>query len=126
MPVIAVTQSNRDLLVAHDLLDPGVDFERVRLRVGGPPTWYLGLVRKGAITLGTQVWFRNESKRDDLALVAHELVHVAQYREFGLLGFWRRYLLDMAKAGFKYSNKLPMEAPAYARQHLAEEALGLR
>ena len=78
------------------------------------------------ITLGTQVWFRNETKRDDLELVAHELVHVAQYREFGLFGFWRRYFVDMAKAGFRYSKKLPLEAPAYDRQRLAEEALGLR
>ncbi len=126
MSIVTVATSNRELLQANNLLDPGVDFDRVRLHVGGMPTWYLRVIRRGAITLGSQIWFRNEEKRDNLALVAHELVHVAQYGEMGVVRFWLRYLKDMAKAGFKYSKQLPLEAPAYARQRLAEEVLGLR
>jgi hypothetical protein len=111
-----LTSATRAFLTEGELLDPGVEPGRVQLLVGGPPTWYLKLVRKSAITLGDRVWFVNPEKREDLALVAHELVHVAQYREMGFLRFTARYLRDLAKNGFKYSKALPLEAPAYERQ----------
>lgn len=66
-------------LMNHDFFDDRVDLDRVRLRVGGPPTWYLSVVRNRAITLGHQVWFREEQHREDRALIAHDLVHVGQY-----------------------------------------------
>jgi hypothetical protein len=123
MASIAVAATSAGWLVERELLDAAVDLSRVRLHVGGPPTWYLGLVRKSAITFGDHVWFRTAERRDDLALVAHELVHVGQYRELGFSRFLLRYLLDLAKAGFRYSKRLPLEAPAYERQAKARDLL---
>ena len=50
-------------------------------------------------------------------------MHVAQYRRIGRVRFVARYLLDLAKAGFRYSKELPLEAPAYARAEQARELL---
>jgi Domain of unknown function (DUF4157) len=123
MATTSLAASQHFWLQSNDLLEPGADLESVRLHVGGPLTWYLKLVKKSAITLGGHIWFVSEAKRDDIALLAHELVHVAQYREFGSAGFLARYLRDMARAGFRYSRRLPLEAPAYARQARAREVL---
>jgi GNAT superfamily N-acetyltransferase len=123
MPAIAVSAARRAFLESHAFVDAGVDLARVRLHVGGPPTWYLRLVHQSAITIGNGVWFISAEKRDDDALVAHELVHVAQYREMGVPRFLLRYLVDLARARFRYSRTLPLEAPAYARQAAARAAL---
>ena len=48
---MSLTPELRDWLTDHNFVDQGVNLDRVRLRVGGPPTWYLRLVRKRAITL---------------------------------------------------------------------------
>jgi hypothetical protein len=120
---VRLSSETRAFLADGGLVDAGVKLERVQLLVGGPPTWYLKLVKKSAITLGDRVWFVNAEKREDLALVAHELVHVAQFREMGFLRFAARYLRDMAKNGFKYSRALPLEAPAYERQAKARMVL---
>ena len=110
-------------LMNHDFVDDRVDLDRVRLRVGGPPTWYLSVVRNRAITLGHQVWFREEQHREDRALIAHELVHVGQYARMGRLRFISTYLWHLARAGFRYGKALPLEAPAYARQDEANAVL---
>lgn len=118
---MSVPPPTRDWLTEHDLVDAPVDLDRVRLRVGGPPTWYLKLVRKRAITLGHQVWFREAEHLDDRALISHELVHVGQYATMGRIRFVATYLWHLARAGFRYSRTLPLEAPAYARQERAEQ-----
>jgi hypothetical protein len=118
---MSVPTETRDWLTTHGLVDPGVDLDRVRLRVGGPPTWYLKLVRNRAITLGHGVWFREPDHLQDRALVAHELVHVGQYTALGVPRFLATYLWHLARAGFRYSRALPLEAPAYARQEQAEQ-----
>jgi hypothetical protein len=118
---MSVPPPTRDWLTEHNLVDPSVDLDRVRLNVGGPPTWYLRLVRKRAITLGHGVWFREPEHVEDRALVAHELVHVGQYEELGVPRFFATYLWHLARAGFRYSRTLPLEAPAYARQEEAEQ-----
>lgn len=115
-----LTTDAQDWLAANHFVDDGVELERVRLHVSGPPTWYLRLVRKRAITLGHQVWFREEQHRSNRALVAHELVHVGQYGRMGRTRFVLTYLWHLARAGFRYSRNLPLEAPAYARQDEAE------
>jgi hypothetical protein len=125
MATTRVSLDTRTFLAAHNLLDDGVDFERVRLRVGGPGTWYLKLVRRGALTTGDTIWFRNGTKLASMPLIAHELVHVAQYRRMGVIRFVAAYLRDFAKAGFRYSRSLPLEKVAYDRQRATEEALGL-
>ena len=119
---MSLTPELRDWLTDHNFVDEGVNLDRVRLRVGGPATWYLRLVRKRAITLGHHVWFREAQHPDDRALVAHELVHVGQYGRMGRTRFLATYLWHLARAGFRYSRSLPLEAPAYARQAEADDA----
>ena len=104
----------------------GIDLSGVSLHVGGPPGWYLRLVHRSAITLGHHVWFVSEARRDDASLLAHELVHVEQYRELGVPRFLARYLRDLVNAGFRYSRNLPLEAPAYARQAEVRDRLATR
>ena len=123
MTATAVTANDQAWLAGHGLLDAGVELSGVTLHVGGPPTWYLKLVKKSAITLGSHIWFVREEKRDDITLLAHELVHVGQYRELGVPRFLLRYGAGMVKAGFHYSPNLPLEAPAYARQAQARQVL---
>lgn len=120
---MSIPQAKRDWLTDNDFVDEGVDLDRVRLRVGGPPTWYLGLAGNRAITLGQQVWFREEQHCEDRALIAHELVHVGQYTRMGRLRFIATYLWHLARARFHYSKTLPLEAPAYARQDEAKAVL---
>ncbi|MCE6968433.1 DUF4157 domain-containing protein [Cereibacter sphaeroides] len=79
---------------------PQVDLEAVRWRVGGGSELSLqrnAILHGGAsaITLVDVVVFADEG--DALAnatLWAHELRHVAQYREWGLMEFSRRYVTD--------------------------------
>ncbi len=123
MTVTGVASTTEQWLQGNALLDDGVAPGDVRLHVGGPLTWYLRAVKKSAITFGSHIWFVNEAKRDDLALLAHELVHVGQYRRMGVPRFLGRYGLDILKAGFRYSRKLPLEAPAYERQALARRLI---
>ena len=114
------------MLLAHGLVDDLLDLERMRLHSAGPPQWYIRAMNKRAITLGRHIWVREPRMVEDVPLIAHELVHVRQFREMGTVPFLWRYFRDMAKAGFRYSRRLPLEAPAYARQREAEERLGLR
>ena len=123
MTTTSVVSTTGQWLQANALLDDGLALADVRLHIGGPLSWYLRLVKKSAITVGANIWFVSEAKRDDLALLAHELVHVGQYREMGVPRFLARYGRDMLKAGFRYSRKLPLEAPAYERQALAKRIL---
>ncbi len=110
-------------LTQSGLADAEVDLDAVRLRTSGPPSWYLSIVRRNAITLGDHVWFREAERPRDRRLLVHELVHVAQYRRMGRVRFVARYLLDLVKAGFRYGKELPLEAPAYARAEQAREIL---
>lgn len=67
---------------------PEQDRERCRLL---PTRWWLP--QTAATTLGRWIVIRRELV-DDRPLVAHELVHVRQWREQGIVGFLRRYLAD--------------------------------
>lgn len=110
-------------LSAMQLLDPEADLTRVRLHTGGFFAWYLKVAGNSAITFGNHVWFVSEARKGDIALLAHELVHVAQYRRMGRMRFLARYGLDLVRARFRYSRALPLEVPAYARQDLAKRLL---
>ena len=120
---MTIAAEDRAWLSSNGLLEPEIadDLDAVRLHTSGPPSWYLSLVRRNAITLGDHVWFRVAERTRDRPLLAHELVHVAQYRRLGRLRFVGRYLLDLVKQR-GYSRRLPLEAPAYER---AEQARGL-
>ena len=61
--------------------------------------------------------------------LAHELVHVRQYSEVGLLRYWGKYMLDFAKGfkrmhsvrkayrGIPFEYKARSEASAWANHH---------
>lgn len=67
-----------------------------------------------AVTLVDVVVFRNrEDAERDVALWAHELLHVEQYRQWGSAGFARRYARDFDA----------VERPAYDRQIQVARAL---
>ena len=51
----------------------------------------------------------------DAEWVAHELVHLRQYQEHGLLPFLWKYLLESARVGY-YQNKYEVEAREEARR----------
>jgi hypothetical protein len=55
--------------------------------------WEGGPVPPGAaaITIGRVISVRQQAAGDEL-LLRHELVHVGQWRQFGVIGFLRRYL----------------------------------
>jgi hypothetical protein len=116
-----ISTEDKDWLERSGLLDLAVDLERVRLHVGPPWSWYLRFAGNSAITFGNHVWYRDEERRKRRDLLVHELVHVAQYAERGFFHFLWRYLLDLAKARFRYSRELPLEQPAYARQKIARQ-----
>lgn len=100
---------------------PAVDLERARIVTRGLP-WYmapfrdvLGLVR------GRTIYFRPDAcdtgTVEGLAMLAHELVHVGQYR-CGMTA--RRYLLELMWRGYR---RHPREMPAHALEARVRTAL---
>jgi hypothetical protein len=70
-----------------------VQFDKVRVKIGGPLTWvYPG------ITLGNTISFPkgayDEDDRKDQALLVHEACHVWQYQHFGI-GYIPRSLWEL-------------------------------
>ena len=120
---MTIPPEERRWLEESGLVDEDVDLAAVRIAVGGPVGWYLGLVGRSALTLGTRIWFRDEARRGRRPLLVHELVHVAQYRDRGMLRFLGGYLRDLARARFRYHRGLPLERPAYERQRRARALL---
>lgn len=64
--------------------DSTVSLERALFRMGYTP----------AITLDDVVLFEHAADAADAKLWAHEIVHVAQYSDWGVAGFAERYLAD--------------------------------
>ena len=91
--------------------------------------WVGGPVPRGAsgITIGSVVSVRR-GKETSTRLLRHELVHVEQYRRYGVLGFLRRYLaayLRWRLRGYGHwaaYRRIPLEASAEWR---ARRALGV-
>jgi hypothetical protein len=82
------------------------------------------------MTIGHVVFLRNDGTYDgSRQIIAHELVHVRQYYELGLLRFLSRYLIDYVRALAKHRRHraayyaIPFEAQAYAE---ADEWLARR
>jgi hypothetical protein len=97
----------------------GLDFENVRLVHNGPVCWYVrNVVKQGAMTISPFIFYGRRSydasSLASVALLAHELKHVEQYRRYGHVMFLARYLFALAGARFHYSPALPLEAEAYA------------
>ncbi|WP_046244366.1 hypothetical protein [Hymenobacter terrenus] len=71
-----------------------------------------------AMVIGKTVHLSGTSREDFLAdaeWVAHEQVHLRQYREHGLLPFLWKYLVESARVGYYY-NKYEVEAREEARR----------
>jgi hypothetical protein len=107
---------------------PTLAVDNVRVLQGGPVSWFVRVIlRQGAMTIDPFVFYGrsrlNPSSPSSLALLAHELKHVEQYRRFGRLGFLLRYLRDLARNRFRYARDLPLEAECYALQAEVREAL---
>lgn len=89
---------------------PRVDLENARLHVGELPFWARWAIQPRAITLGNDIYFAKEQhfvSSAGLALIAHELVHVGQYRR----GMTRLGYLWTQREGYSHDNEY--EKPAY-------------
>lgn len=100
----------------------------VRIVAGGPVSWFVRVVlRKRAMALPPYIVYggarRPADDTHETALLAHELVHCEQARRMGRPRFFSRYLLDLARARFRYSRNLPLEREAYALQAVVLAAL---
>lgn len=72
-----------------------------------------------AITFMNVVVFREPKGVQDVALWAHELYHVQQYSEWGLVDFARKWVDDWSLTG-------PVEGPAYDQENRVREAIESR
>ena len=71
------------------------------------------LMSPAGLTLGPLVVLRDDlrgARRD--RVLFHEVVHVRQYRRFGLRGFAARYLAGWAHGGYRYRG-IPLEREAH-------------
>ena len=112
-----------------ETLVPFVDresLERMRVVTGWPGRWYPVVLRTGATTLGSHVFFRKGHYRFDtargLALIAHEAGHITQVRELGLPRFLLRYARGQFQCAFHH-DRHPMEIPMIELQRRVREAL---
>ncbi len=79
-------------IAAYDILDP--DLAR-KVRIVKVPALVPGAA---AMTLGRWIFVTDDSDRGgSRELIAHELVHVRQYAEMGMLSFLHRYLTDYGR-----------------------------
>ncbi len=85
------------------------------------------VLRQGAMTIAPFVFYGKANFQPgdpkEIALLAHELKHVQQYRSMGYFRFFKRYFLNKARNGFEYSKTLPLEKEAYDLQPEVSEAL---
>jgi len=106
---------------------PDSELQCVRVQTDGPICWLCGRFHRSAVTLGRSIHFVKGHYQPDtpygLGLIAHELVHVGQYRRYGFVGFLVRYLWQLLRARLRYGEHLPLEQPGYALQRQVEAAL---
>ena len=95
-------------------------------RTTPPWSWLPRLLGAGAVTLGRNVTFRegryNETTPRGLALIAHECVHVRQYREMGAVSFLLAYGRGAIQSRFVHARH-PLEIEANLLQKRVREAL---
>ncbi len=93
---------------------PAVDLESATLHVGDMPFYADMAIDASAITRDTDIYFKDRSltftEPKSLATLAHELVHVGQYRN-GMN--WATYLASIVASG-GYGRSNMYEGPAYA------------
>ena len=103
----------------YDVLNPELA-SRVRLiRVPKPPGPYVGL------TIGRYVLLAGDLRPGDPSrLLAHELVHVRQWHELGVIGFLYRYLSDFAGGVVAHRSWRPAYHGIGAEEEARSEARG--
>lgn len=98
----------RRVRVALGSAYPSYVYDRVRYKIGERGEWNIAKLALGygahAVTLSDTVIFADPERARSLALWAHELKHVQQYKEWGVQGFAERYIYDYVS----------VEAEAYA------------
>jgi hypothetical protein len=114
------------------MLAPHVDAEalaRMRVMTGRPWRWVPGVIRMAAVTFGDHVLMRperfDETTPRGLALIAHEAMHVAQYRRYGRIGMGARYLWGQLRCGFVH-DRHAMERPCIEVQRIVRALLEKR
>lgn len=82
-------------------------------------TSILDMRKAGGVTYGDTVLINTTFSPGvtPIRLLFHEVVHVAQYRQLGLVGFAESYVGGWIDAGFTY-RKIPLEEQAYALEAL--------
>jgi hypothetical protein len=108
---------------------PDADFAGVRIVQTGPVCWFVrSVLKQGAMTVSPFIFYGRRrldlTSVSSLALLAHELRHIEQYRRMGHVPFLLRYLGDLIRARFRYSRDLPLEAECYDLQAEVARALG--
>lgn len=99
----------------------------VRVRVGYPLWLRLFLMRDvAAITLGRRIWVREAlPEREMDLLLRHELVHVRQMRELGLMRFLARYVREyIAHRRSGMGHDAAYRAISFEREAFAEDREG--
>jgi hypothetical protein len=98
-----------------------IDLSSVRLVHKGPVAWVVRhVLRQGGMTVAPYIFYGKSrfepSRHESIGLLAHELVHLRQYRDLGHVRFLARYLVDLARNRFRYARDLPLEREAYGIQ----------
>jgi hypothetical protein len=99
-----------------------------RARTGRPWSLLPTALRASATTLGRSVLFRDGAYRTGdprgLALIAHEAVHVRQFRELGVLRFLYRYAVGAVRVRFRHDahemEQEPLRVQAQVRRALTD------
>ncbi|MGH2608202.1 MAG: DUF4157 domain-containing protein [Tepidiformaceae bacterium] len=102
---------------------------RMRVMTGRPWRWFPQVIRMAAVTFGDHVLMRpgrfDETTPRGLALIAHEAMHVAQYRRYGRIGMCLRYLAGQFRCGFIH-DRHHMERPCIEVQVIVRALLEKR
>lgn len=85
----------------------------------------LGNKANVAMVIGQTVHLSGATREDFLAdaeWLAHERVHIRQFREHGFVPFLWKYLMESARVGY-FNNKFEVEAREGARRFMQERVL---
>jgi hypothetical protein len=104
---------------------PKVDLDNADLHDDGKLPWWFNKKDNDAVTVNNDIYVvpgvYDPSTVEGLALIAHELVHVGQYRTGYLTRL--KYLLEAARHGTGPTSKNKYEKPAYDKGDEVQQAL---
>ena len=86
---------------------------------------FLRLIKRGpqslyGLTLGTHVWMLHEREEIPDKYLWHEAIHVAQYTEYGIWGYLKKYYWEDRNMSYRHRT---FEVEAYRFQKAAKEYL---